>query len=197
MPSERIVILGNGGAACHAVQAARQAGFKGEIHMFADVDEAAFNPMLAPYYLKGRLPWQGCFPFGEDFYRRHDVICHFGRPVVAVDAVHARCSNDSGESFAYDRCLVATGANATIPPVPGLQESSFAYPLRTSQSTRQLEAVMASARKAVILGASLVGLKIAEILAHHNAQNLGGGCGRPGDAARRPPAIGRLSAAVL
>jgi 3-phenylpropionate/trans-cinnamate dioxygenase ferredoxin reductase subunit len=172
MTSERIVILGNGGAACHAVQAARQAGFEGEIHIFADVDEAAFNPMLAPYYLKGRLPWQGCFPFGQDFYRSHNVICHLGRPVARLDAFARTVQTDTGAPFAYDHCLVATGANATIPPVPGLQESPFAYPLRTSQSTRQLEAVMASARKVVILGASFVGLKIAEILSHQSAQTL-------------------------
>jgi 3-phenylpropionate/trans-cinnamate dioxygenase ferredoxin reductase subunit len=70
----------------------------------------------------------------------------------------------------WDQCLVATGANASIPPVPGLKESPFAYPLRTSASTRQLESVLAKAEKAVIMGASLVGIKIAEILTHKNAR---------------------------
>jgi NADPH-dependent 2,4-dienoyl-CoA reductase/sulfur reductase-like enzyme len=140
--------------------------------MFSDVNEPAFNPMLAPYYLKGRLPWAKCYPFGEDFYRRYDVVCRFGRPVAQLDALARTVSTEDGDQTDYDSCLVATGANATIPPVPGLQNSPFAYPLRTSHSTRRLEKVMTDARKVVIMGASLVGMKVAEILAKKSARTI-------------------------
>ena len=65
MKNGRIVILGNGGAAIFAAQAARASGYAGEIHMVSDTDMPAFNPMLSPYYLKGVIPWEGCFPFGH------------------------------------------------------------------------------------------------------------------------------------
>lgn len=169
MTNKRIVVLGNGGAACHAVKAIREAGFGGEIHMLSDTREPAFNPMLAPYYLKGMMDWERCYPFGADFYRRHEVACHFGSPVVALDALARTVCTEDGQQMDYDRCLVATGANAALPPVPGLSESPFAYPLRTSESTRNLESVMATAKKAVILGASLVGIKIAEIMTKQKA----------------------------
>jgi len=138
--------------------------------MISDVREPAFNPMLAPYYLKGLLPWEHCFPFGADFYRRHDVICHFGSPVAALNAIEKTVQTEAGFKLQWDQCLVATGANAAIPPVPGLEASPFAYPLRTSASTRQLESVLARADKAVVMGASLVGIKIAESLAHKKAR---------------------------
>jgi hypothetical protein len=64
------VILGNGGAAIYAARAARQAGFRGEIHMVSDRSGPAFNPMLSPYYFKGKVSWQDCFPFGGGNYRR-------------------------------------------------------------------------------------------------------------------------------
>ena len=170
MTIKRIVILGNGGAACHAAKAAREADFDGEIVMVSDKREPAFNPMLAPYYLKGMMDWDGCYPFGADFYRRHHVTCRFGSPVVALDAISRAVRTEDGYGLDYDQCLVATGANAVLPPVPGLSESPFAYPLRTSESTRALESVMATAQKAVILGASLVGIKIAEIMSKHEAR---------------------------
>jgi NADPH-dependent 2,4-dienoyl-CoA reductase/sulfur reductase-like enzyme len=166
MAERNIVILGNGGAACQAVVAARNAGFTGAIHMISDVKEPAFNPMLAPYYLKGRLSWEHCFPFGADFYRRHQVTCRFGSPVAELNAEARTVKTEDGFQLNWDQCLVATGANASIPPVPGLRESPFAYPLRTSGSTRHLESVMSTAKKAVIMGASLVGIKIAEIMTH-------------------------------
>jgi NADPH-dependent 2,4-dienoyl-CoA reductase/sulfur reductase-like enzyme len=166
MAERNIVILGNGGAACHAVIAARNAGFSGEIHMISDISEPAFNPMLAPYYLKGRLPWQHCFPFGTDFYERYDVTRHFGSPVNELNTETRSVKTEDGLHLQWDQCLIATGANATIPPVPGLMESPFAYPLRTSASTRRLESIMTKAQKAVVMGASLVGIKIAEIMSH-------------------------------
>ena len=123
MAERNIVILGNGGAACHAVSAARHAGFSGKIHMISDIREPAFNPMLAPYYLKGHIAWEHCFPFGADFYKRHEVTCHFGSPVRKLNAQARTVTTEDGFELAWDQCLVATGANAVMPPVPGLSAS--------------------------------------------------------------------------
>ncbi len=161
---QHIVILGNGGAAAHAVMGARSAGFEGAIHLVSDTGGPAFNPMLAPYYLKGRLSWKHCFPFGPDFYRRYDVTCHFGSGAAALDAVNQSVQLKNGSTLAYDQCLIATGASAVIPPVPGLRDSSCAFTLRTADNTLQIEKAMHSTKKVVVLGASLVGVKLAEIL---------------------------------
>ena len=59
---QQMLIIGNGGAAIHAIKALREAGFSGNIHQVSDEERPAFNPMLAPYYLKGALSWQQCFP---------------------------------------------------------------------------------------------------------------------------------------
>ena len=82
------VILGNGGAAIYAARAARLSGHRGEIHLVSDTDGPAFNPMLSPYYFKGKIPWEGCFPFGMGFYRDHDITCHFGVPVASLEAIN-------------------------------------------------------------------------------------------------------------
>ena len=162
------IILGNGGAACHAAMAARNAGFRGSIHMISDVDEAAFNPMLGPYYLKGKIPWENCFPFGIEFYKQHDITCHFGSPVEELDAANHLIHCRDGKKFPYDQCLIATGADPSFPFIPGLAECSRAYPVRNSKSIRELEKAMSGAEKLVILGASLVGIKLAEIMRIRN-----------------------------
>ncbi len=164
MRNGRFVILGNGGSALCAAQAARLSGFQGEIHLISDTDAPAFNPMLSPYYLLGKVAWAGCFPFQASFYRDHDITCHFGSPVESLDAVNRQVTLADGQAFAYDRCLIATGAAPLIPPVPGLRESPRALPLRTAASARRLEEAVRTARRAVVLGASLVGMEVAEIL---------------------------------
>jgi NADH dehydrogenase FAD-containing subunit len=79
---ERIVILGNGGAALSAARAARMSGYRGEICLVSDIDAPAFNPMLSPYYLKELIPFERCFPFGSDFYRQYDITCSDRKSVV-------------------------------------------------------------------------------------------------------------------
>ena len=161
---QRILILGNGGAAAHAIMAARRAGFEGEIHLVSDTDNPAFNPMLAPYYLKGALAWKHCFPFGPDFYQKYHVIGHFGSAVKHLDAAEKTALLANGKKISYSKCLLATGASPIIPPIPGLQGSPCTFPLRTADSALKIQDAMQSAQKVIVLGASLVGVRVAEIL---------------------------------
>lgn len=162
--SGQIVVIGNGGAAAHAVMAARRAGFTGEIHQVSDDIGPGFNPMLSPYYLKGILSWEQCFPFGPDFYKTHAVTCHFGSPAVFLDTNQNKVFLDNGRYIQYEKCLIATGARPATPPIPGLSGSGRVFPLRTPGSVLRIQKAIGSAKKAVVLGASLVGVKVAEIL---------------------------------
>ena len=62
---------------------------RGDLHGVGS-GHAAFNPMLSPYYLKGDIPWDRCFPFGPDFYRDHDITCPFAAPVESLDPSTSR-----------------------------------------------------------------------------------------------------------
>jgi NADPH-dependent 2,4-dienoyl-CoA reductase/sulfur reductase-like enzyme len=166
----RILIAGNGGAAAHAIMAARGVGFEGEIHLVSDTESPAFNPMLAPYYLKGVLSWRQCFPFGSDFYRTHHVACHFGAAVEHLDPRNKSVLLRNKKRLPYDKCLIATGASAILPPVPGLQDSPYAFPLRTADSAMRIQQAMTSAKRVIVLGASLVGVKVAEILSKRDVK---------------------------
>jgi 3-phenylpropionate/trans-cinnamate dioxygenase ferredoxin reductase subunit len=167
-----IVILGNGGAACHAAIALREAGYTGDLQMISDEQEAAFNPMLGPYYLKNRISWEHCYPFRPDFYRRYKIKCSFGSPVQSLDTKYCTIQCEDGSTYSYDRCIVATGAAPTVPPVPGLRESSKALAIRSSASIQKMKAAMTNANRLVVLGASLIGLKLAEIMRRKRAEVL-------------------------
>jgi NADPH-dependent 2,4-dienoyl-CoA reductase/sulfur reductase-like enzyme len=164
MQDKSIVILGNGGAALYGAQAVRDAGHRGELHLISDTAECAFNPMLSPYYFKGKVSWENCFPFGADFYRDLEIVAHCGVAVGSLEAARQQVTLIDGKRISYDRCLIATGASPVLPPVPGLRESSRALPLRSAGSARQLEEAMNTARRVLIMGASLVGIEMAEVL---------------------------------
>ncbi|MCX8021451.1 MAG: NAD(P)/FAD-dependent oxidoreductase [Syntrophorhabdaceae bacterium] len=164
MSKERILILGNGGAGINAAIAARKTGFKGEIAMVSERDGPVFNPMLSPYYLKGIVPWERCFPFDYRIYKELDIRCHFGTPVVELDGIGQEVTLGDGKKISFDRCLIATGASPVIPAIEGLEDHSLYKTIRTPASVLDLNGAIRGGGKAVVLGASLVGLKASEIL---------------------------------
>ena len=161
---QSLLMIGNGGAAIHAIQAIRATGYKGTLHLVSDTTGPAFNPMLSPYYLAGEISAEQCFPFGQQFYETNSVICHFGSPAERLDAGDRKVYLKGGESISYDRCLVATGASSDLPPAPGLRDSQYVFMLRTAEQMIRLYRALSGVRKAVILGASLLGIQLAEIL---------------------------------
>jgi NADPH-dependent 2,4-dienoyl-CoA reductase/sulfur reductase-like enzyme len=169
-----LVIVGNGAAAAEAVEAARRAGFRGEIDLFADNPHPPYNPMLGTYFASGAIPRQSCFPFGgPEFYERHRINAHLECPVVRLEPPERRLSTAEGYEYAYRACLVASGAHTTFPPVPGLDLPGV-YRLRSFDDAVRLKAEMAAsvARAAaegrlphgIVLGASFAGVKVAEVL---------------------------------
>jgi len=164
MNKDRLIILGNGGASINAIRAVRANGYTGSIRVISDTEGPAFNPMLSPYYLDGKIPFNECFPFGMAFYERHGVTCHFGIIAEKLDPVKKEVYLETGECHTYDKCLIATGASPILPNIPGLRDSPRVLTLRTVEDTTRLHEAVSTVKSAVILGASLVGVKLAEIL---------------------------------
>lgn len=160
-----VVIIGNGGAAVHAIMAMREKRYQGEIHLFSDHESAAYNPMLTSYFVAGKIDEAKCFPFGNnlDFYSKNNVKVYSNSPVVKLDAEKQTVITKNGFSLSYSKCLVVTGASSFVPSIPGV-ESKCVFGLRTMQDAVAIkEALKKNPRKALVVGASMTGIKLAEI----------------------------------
>ncbi|MDT8399499.1 MAG: mercury(II) reductase [Pseudomonadales bacterium] len=82
-----------------------------------------------------------------------------------VDAQTLAIEAESGtrKSLTFDRCLIATGAQPAIPPIPGLMDTPF------WTSTEALESATLPERLAVI-GSSVVALELAQAFARLGSQ---------------------------
>ena len=175
-----VAIIGNGAAAAEAVKALREHGHAGEIHLFADNDHGPYNPMLGTYMVSGAIPSERAFPFGagRTFYQTHGVTAHLGEAVTALDPGAQSFSTADGASYQYERCLLATGARPSLPPITGLREAvaspsapvftiqTFADALTLKQAVDDLRAVAGrrEALRAAVVGASFAGVKVAAAL---------------------------------
>ena len=162
---ERYGIVGFGCAGYHGAKSLRANGFTGEIHVYTDTGMAPENPMLTTYVTAGRLPEAGAYPFGslEDISRELKLNIRAQR-VERVEPL-TRAVTAGGETRRYDKLLIATGASAFVPPVEG-HESPNAYTMRTMRDARRLLARLeeGGVRSAVVVGASMVGIKVVELL---------------------------------
>jgi NAD(P)H-nitrite reductase large subunit len=160
-----IAIIGNGGAAVRAVKALRNSGYQKDIHLFSDSMHAAYNPMLTTYFIGGKIPLEQCFPFsfGFEFYKRHGVELHLGSPIVELNATTQTIRSANGGTLCYGKCLVATGASPFVPPIPG-KDLRRVYTLRTIEDALRLKKIISQGpRKALVVGASMVGIKLVEL----------------------------------
>ncbi len=160
-----VAIVGNGCAAAECVKALRKNGYGGEIHLFADGRWPIYNPMLTTYYVAGKIGFDGLFPYGDNdvFCRQYGVELHSGSPVAALDAAKRVVTNRAGLELKYDRCLIATGASPVLPRVEGM-DSERVYTMRTVEDAIRLKKAMAERpKKALVVGASMVGIKLVEL----------------------------------
>ncbi len=164
---KKLAIIGFGGAGYNAARAVRQRDREAVIDVYSDTDTAPGNPMLTTYYVKGAIPWEAMFPYGslEQIAAQLNLNCRMNCPVTGLDAATKTLRLADGTQAQYDGILIATGASAVMPPIPGLDLPGV-FKMRTVQDAAALKADLDSGavKSGLVIGASWVGIKVVEDL---------------------------------
>jgi NADPH-dependent 2,4-dienoyl-CoA reductase/sulfur reductase-like enzyme/nitrite reductase/ring-hydroxylating ferredoxin subunit len=159
-----IVIVGGGAAGFAAAEMLRRRDFDGSIVMLSDDAAAPVDrPNLSKDYLAGNAP-QEWVPLRDDgFYTEQRIDLRLNTRVAGIDVGSHTVSLNDGSTVAYDRLLLATGAEAIRLPLPGM-DLPHVHTLRTLADCRAIIAQAAASRRAVVMGASFIGLEVAASL---------------------------------
>lgn len=156
----RYVIIGSGVAGISAAESIRQHDQASEIMLIgSEAQEFYSRPGLA-YLLSGEIPEDSLFPMDKEDYRQLNLR-RWRAVVKAIDPVKHRVSLENGSVVNYDRLLVATGATAAFPPVPGTQLPGVVK-LDTLEDVRHIFELGSKARAAVIVGGGITALELVE-----------------------------------
>lgn len=161
---ERIVIVGAGAAGNAAAEMLRREGYRGSITLIGGDETVPYDrPNLSKDYLAGNAPedWIPLRPV--EFYADHEIDLLRGVPVSSIDVGNRRIEMSNGETRGFDRLLLATGADPVHLPIPGADLEHVHY-LRTLANSRSIIAAAKDAKKAVVIGASFIGLEVAASL---------------------------------
>ncbi|UPK33263.1 FAD-dependent oxidoreductase [Bradyrhizobium sp. 186] len=161
---EKFVIVGGGAAGFAAAETLRREGFAGAITMLSnDGAMPVDRPNLSKDYLAGNAPedWLPLRP--EDYYPDAGIDLRLNTNVSAIDPKARSVTLGNGDKLPFDRLLLATGAEPVKLQIPGADQPHV-HTLRSVADSRAIIKAAGSAKRALVIGASFIGLEVAASL---------------------------------
>lgn len=159
--SKTFVIIGGGQAGAQAVDSLRRDGFDGRLVMIADEPHLPYQrPPLSKKYLAGELAADRLVFRHAAYYAEHRVELKAGVRARSLDPGAKRLTLSDGQTLAYDRLLLATGARARLLTCAGA-DLGRVHPLRTIADVDAIRPQMKSGARMVIIGGGYIGLETA------------------------------------
>jgi NADPH-dependent 2,4-dienoyl-CoA reductase/sulfur reductase-like enzyme len=121
------------------------------------------RPNLSKDYLAGSAPedWLPLRP--DDFYLDAHIDLRLKSDVAAINPKDSTVALADGSTLPYDRLLLATGAEPVRLTIPGA-DLPHVHVLRTLNDCRAIIKAADGAKRAVVIGASFIGLEVAASL---------------------------------
>lgn len=169
---ERIAIIGGDAAGMSAASLiTRRHGDAASVSVFERSRVVSYAACGLPYYVSGDIDDATTLLVREqEHFVRQGIDLHLGQEVVELDPGRGvltaqDASTGSRRDHTFDKVLIATGARARVPRIPGLDAPNI-FSIRHYDDGLALAEHVAAAgpRRATVVGAGYLGLEMAEAL---------------------------------
>ena len=158
------VIVGDGIAGSSAAETIREKDPDATITVITDEGEALYNRILIKEFAKGKLPEAPIAIHEPEWYDERDIDLQLNTHVTRVDTDAHEVFTHSGESYEYDKLLIATGGTPAQLPVEN-SEADGIHHFWTFEDARAIREDAEQADSAIVVGAGLLGIDLAAICA--------------------------------
>lgn len=159
-PLKKVIVVGSGPVGMRFVDELLRREPNANIHLFGNEPFQPYNRVLLSSLLSGEKNPEE-LKISMPSIEAHP---HFSYTFAAIKYIDTtkKCVEDSlGNYHDYDQLILAMGARAHIPNIPGNQAHRV-YTFRNMQDTQALYSRLASARHVVVVGGGVLGIEAAK-----------------------------------
>jgi NADH oxidase (H2O2-forming) len=161
----RICVIGGGAAGISAASMAKRTNPDATVVCCTEYEDVAYSPCGIPYVLGREIPdFARLFLAGPENYAEAGIDLRRETKVTDVD-VASRTITANGERLAFDKLIVCSGFNYTLPDVPGNDLDGITY-VKNIRRGMELNETLNDVKKAVVLEAGPLGVEMLAALAH-------------------------------
>jgi NADPH-dependent 2,4-dienoyl-CoA reductase/sulfur reductase-like enzyme/nitrite reductase/ring-hydroxylating ferredoxin subunit len=159
-----VIVIGGGAAGLAAADTLRRQGYGGAITIISADESAPYDrPNLSKDFLTGNAPAEWMPLRSAEYYAEHKIELLLGSKAESIDTAHRSVRLAGGRQLEFGTLLLATGAEPVRLDIPTSGDARLFY-LRTFADSRAIVAAAAGAKRAVVVGASFIGLEVAASL---------------------------------
>ena len=162
--ARRIIVIGANAAGVEAASAARKKDRTAEITLITQEKNAGYSRCGLPFVIGGQIPsFKDLIVYPPAYFQMLKLNLKNETKVTAINTkektVTAVDKAGATETLQYDSLVIATGADAFMPPIKGREKQGI-LSLRSLEDGEKIDqAVKNGAKSAVIMGAGLIGLE--------------------------------------
>ena len=155
------VVVGAGQAAGRAVEAMRAEGFDGHIVVVGAEDHPPYErPPLSKQLLTGDYEPERTYLHDRSFYDERGIELRLGTKALHIDREAGTVELSDGDTLAYDKLLLTTGARVRRLSSPDAEKPGIHY-LRDIDDSLAIRAHFGDGANLVIVGGGYIGLEAA------------------------------------
>jgi 3-phenylpropionate/trans-cinnamate dioxygenase ferredoxin reductase component len=161
MSEQTFIIIGASLTGAKAAEELRTQGFDGRVLLIGSEPERPYErPPLTKDYLRGESEREKAYVHEQGFYEDHQIELETEATVTGIDRGGSRVRLADDRELAYDRLLLATGAEPRRIPIAGADLGGVHY-LRTLQDCDVLRERLGAGGRVVVVGAGWIGSEFA------------------------------------
>ncbi|MGA2141519.1 MAG: FAD-dependent oxidoreductase [Brevinematales bacterium] len=163
----KFVSIGYSAGAIGMVEAIRKVDKKSKILALTKENFTAYGRPAIVDYAMGKIDDDGIAYKGKDYSRMRGVDTLLGKEAVKINPVEHTVKTSDGMTIEYEKLLLNIGGRPISPPIPGKELKGVMYFFNIEDARQMRRMVLENgAKRAVVIGGGLIGLKATEALSH-------------------------------
>lgn len=160
------IVIGSGPVGVRFIEELRAKNREAKVTLFGDETRHPYNRVQLSSLLAGQVD------IDDIQLTIPDESEHFSfipRQIKSITTSVKRVIDEDGNHYNFDRLVIATGARAHVPNIPGLDQTGV-YTFRNLKDAESLYARTSRAQHIVIVGGGLLGIETAKALLKNNTR---------------------------